>query len=198
MKEALRFAAEAPNVRPNWGVRMTGVPRAVGSVLVACMIFTTVVASTGCARQDAPVGNPAAPDVSQQFLGPYPMGVAVGVGQARFTLESVEVSDLEWPYQDASSAAPKGSKWVYVTFSFEGTGTNPAPAAGYFDSHFQLIADGNSVPIDIRSSGGDMEAPPRTLPRWSMSFQAPEDARSLVLQVTPMLAGAHTVAFRLW
>ena len=95
-----------------------------------------------------------------------------------------------WYAADAAS--------LYVTFSFEGPGTNPAPAAGYFDSHFQLIADGNSVPIDIQSSGGDMEAPPRTLPCWSMSFQAPEDARSLVLQVTPMLAGAHTVAFRLW
>jgi len=177
---------------------MDGVPRTVRSVLVASMLLASIGGFTGCARPDSAAVKPPASSALQSPLGPYPMGVAVGVGKAKFKLESVEVSDLEWPYQDASTQAPKDRKWVYVDFAFEGPGTNPAPAAGYFDPQFQLIADGKSIPIDVLSSGGDMEAPRGVVPHWSLSFQAPEDALSLVLQVTPKLAGARTVAFRLW
>jgi len=126
------------------------------------------------------------------------MGVAVGDGRTRVTLEAVEVSDLEWPYEDPDTAAPAGSAWVYADFAFDGPGSNPAPGGGRLYPQFELIADGKLVPISVRSSGGDMEAPPGVVPHEYFNFLAPDNARSLVLRVTPKWSETQPIAFTLW
>lgn len=126
------------------------------------------------------------------------MGVAVAFGKKKVTLESVEVSDLQWPYEDAADVAPKGRRWVYADFAFDGPGTNQAPGSGRFFPQFNLIADGKSAPVDVRSSGGDGEAPAGVVPHEYFTFLVPESAHSLILRVTLQFAETQTVGFRLW
>ena len=172
--------------------------RLVRCALVACALLASTVIFAGCSRQATAPATWVVPQSPQSFLGPYPIGVAAGFGEVRFTLKSVVVSDREWPYRDATAVAPAGRRWVYVEFSIEGSGTNPAPGGGYFYPQFQLIADGKSIPIDVQQRGGDVEAPPGVTPRETMSFQVPASAHSAVLLAIPSYAATQTVGFRLW
>ncbi len=124
------------------------------------------------------------------------MGVGVTLGAKTLTLKSVQVSDVDSPYE--GTPAPEGRRWVQLAFSIEGSGTNPAPGGGYFYPQLELIADGQPVALDAQSVGWDMEAPEGVVPQETMSFQVPSDARSLVLHLIPSFADTQTVAFRLW
>lgn len=177
---------------------MSGSLRTVGRILLLCALIAGMASVAGCSRQGAAPPAPVEPRLEQSYLGPYPMGVGVRLNGVKYTLTSVEISDVEWPYQDPSIAAPDGLRWAYVSFSIEGTGTNPAPGGGFFYPEFDLIADGETTPVDISSSGGDVEAPRGVIPSAWFSFQVPEDAQSMALLVTPSFAATQTVAYQLW
>jgi hypothetical protein len=170
-------------------------PRVMRLAILIWVVFAAAVALTGCTKQTVDV-PPAQNSPEQAFLGPYPMGVGVTLGSKTLTLKSVQVSDVDSPYQ--GTQAPEGHRWVQLAFSIEGSGTNPAPGGGYFYPQFELIADGKPVSLDEQSVGFDMEAPPGVVPQETMSFQAPSDTRSLVLRLIPSFADTQTVAFRIW
>lgn len=177
---------------------MSGSLRTVGRMLLVSALIAGTASLAGCSRQGAAPPAPVESRLDQSYLGPYPMGVAVRLNDVQYTLTSVEISDVEWPYQDPSTAAPEGLRWAYVSFTVEGPGTNPAPGGGFFYPEFELIVDGETTPVDILSSGGDVEAPPGAVPSAWFSFQVPEGAQSVALLVTPSFAETQTVAFRLW
>lgn len=176
---------------------MNGLPGTAGRVLVACALIACMASATGCGRQGTVPLPPVASELKRPYLGPYPVGVAVRFNDVTYTLTSVAISDVEWPYQD-TSAAPEGLRWAYVNFSVDGPGTNPAPGGGFFYPEFDLIVDGETTPVEVSSSGGDMEAPKGVVPGAWFSFQVPESAESVALLVTPSFAESQTVAFRLW
>jgi hypothetical protein len=165
----------------------------VGFAVPVCL--AGAIALTGCVGQPV-VTKPLETASEQAFLGPYPMGVGVSLGGKTLTLKSVQVSDIDSPYQ--GTPAPEGQRWAHLAFSIEGSGTNPAPGGGYFYPQLELIADGKTVSVDQQSAGWDMEAPPDVVPQETMSFLVPEHARSLVLRLIPSFADTQTVAFRLW
>ena len=167
----------------------------VGFAVLVCAVLAGATALTGCVGQTVPT-TPLETASEQAFLGPYPMGVGVSLGGKTLTLKSVQVSDVDSPYQ--GTPAPEGQRWAHLAFSIEGSGTNPAPGGGYFYPQLELIADGKTVSVDQQSAGWDMEAPPGVVPQETMSFLVPDDARSLVLRLIPSFADTQTVAFRLW
>jgi hypothetical protein len=174
--------------------------RTIGGVLVACALLTSPALVTGCAPQAATPTGPVEPEAGQSFLGPYPIGVAVSLGQHKLTLLSVEVSDLEAPWPAGASNIPfapaaEGSKYVHATFVINGKPT-PDPE-GYLVAP-QLIADGKSVPLDQLGAQWDEEPPPGMEPKETLSFQLSESAHSAVLRLKPSFAATQTVAFRLW
>ncbi len=177
---------------------MTGSGRTLRIARLAILISVVLAGTiglTGCTQHAADVSpDPKSPESA--FLGPYPMGVGVTIDGKTLTLTSVQVSDVDSPYE--GTRAREDHRWVHLAFSIEGSGTNPAPGGGYFYPQSELIADGKPVSLAEQSVGWDMEAPPGVVPRETMSFQAPSDARSLVLRVTPSFADTQTVAFRIW
>jgi len=199
-----RRTGQAPNVRPELGGgRMRGSSRAVrtiGGVFLACALLVGPAILTGCSPQAATPAAPAEVEAGQPFLGPYPIGVAVTIGQHKLTLQSVEVSDLgaQWSAGASSipvASAPKGSKYVHSTFVING---KPAPGPAGYIVDPQLIVDGKSVPLGELGAQWDQEPPPGIEPQQSLSFLVPEDAHSVVLRLKPAFAETQTVAFRLW
>lgn len=173
--------------------------RTIGGVVLVWTLVVSPVFVTGCSPQ---VTTPAAPeeDAGESYVGPYPIGVAVSVGENTLTLESVEVSELETPWPAAASSLPvssasTGSRYVRSTFVISG---KPDPGPSGYLAEPQLIVDGKSVPIGGIGAQWDEEPPPGTWPSHSLSFQVPADARSVVLQVKPSFAATQTVGFRLW
>ncbi len=169
-----------------------------GAFLVWTLLVSPLLLA-GCARQDA---TPAASEeaAGESYLGPYPIGVAVSMGPHKLTLESVEVSDLEtlWPAGGSGlpvASAAAGSRYVHCTFVINGK-ADPGPD-GYLGEP-QLIVDGKSVPLGELGAQWDQEPPPGTWPSQSLSFEVPEEARSVVLRVKPSFAETQTVGFRLW
>lgn len=179
-----------------WSPRVV---RTIGGVFLVCVLLAGPVLVTGCSPQAT---TPAAPDeaTERSFLGPYPMGVAVSIGRDKLTLQSVEVSDLETPWPAGASSLPAasasaGSRYVHSTFVING---KPEPGPGGYLGELQLIVDGKSVPLGEVGAQWDQEPPPGAWPSQSLSFQVPEDARSVVLRVNPSFAETQSVGFRLW
>jgi len=168
------------------------------AALAICGAVMGLVAVSGCTAEKPAESGSATTGSPGAYSGQYPIGVAVRLGTVAYTLKSVQISDLQWPYQDTTTAAPKGKKWAYAEFTIEGPDANPAPGGGYFYPEFRLLVDGKTMPVDIASSGGDVEAPPGVAPRASLEFLVPESAHSVALLTTPSFAETQTVAFRLW
>lgn len=174
--------------------------RIAATTLLVGALFVTAAYASGCATRDAASTEQSAPqEKDPDVLGPYPLGVDVTLGTVTITLESVSVSDSEWPSSVVTgTATPEGQRWVSATFAFTGPGANPVPAGGHFHSGMALIVDGVDTPIGELSTVWDGEAPPGVTPRGTFTFLVPEGARSVVLQLVPKLAETETVAFRLW
>lgn len=173
----------------------------VGVLLAVCLLVSIGAGAAGCAQSGTSVGESAPTKPLPSYVGPFGRGTAVVLGDNKITLETVEVSDLEWPYADPSSAAPEGRKWVFVDFAFEGPQANPSPGGGRFYPNYQLIADGQPLEMDLRSSGGDGEAPPGVVPHEYLTFQVPEDVHALVMCATPkeqLAEEPQVLGFRLW
>jgi hypothetical protein len=171
--------------------------RIVGKLFVVCALLTSFTASIGCVSGDIRPSKPAGQESQRPYLGPYPVGVAVGLGAVRTTLKAVEVTDLEWPYRDPTSMAPEGRKWAYVEFAFDGPGASPVPGGGYFYPQFQLLVDGKITPAVTGQRGWGDSGPPG-VGNETLSVQVPAYAKSVVLLSIPSFADTQTVGFRLW